>query len=122
MTVASFIASQRTDHGVSHALSCRALEVPESTFLQVAGSVPDAPPGPPDGVGRRGEGVVRRLGRHTGHLRVAPGVGGPGRGRLAGIEEDGGRLDDPPGFGRPVPETEAAIAHPPRQRLHRSPI
>ena len=34
MTVASFIASQRTEHGVSHALSCRALEVPESTFYK----------------------------------------------------------------------------------------
>lgn len=34
MTVASFIASQRTEHGVPHALSCRALEVPESTFYK----------------------------------------------------------------------------------------
>ena len=34
MTVASFIASQRTDHRVPHAVSCRALEVPESTFYK----------------------------------------------------------------------------------------
>ena len=34
MTVASFIASQRTDHRVPHAVSCRALEVPESTFYE----------------------------------------------------------------------------------------
>jgi transposase InsO family protein len=34
MTVASFIASQRTDHGVPHARSCRALDVPESTFYK----------------------------------------------------------------------------------------
>jgi transposase InsO family protein len=34
MTVASFIASQRTDHGVPHALSCRALEVPSSTLYK----------------------------------------------------------------------------------------
>ena len=34
MTVASFIASQRTEHGVPHALSCRALDVPESTFYK----------------------------------------------------------------------------------------
>lgn len=34
MTVASFIASQRTDHGVPHAVACRALEVPESTFYK----------------------------------------------------------------------------------------
>jgi len=32
--VASFIAAQRTDHGVPHALSCRALAVPASTFYK----------------------------------------------------------------------------------------
>ncbi len=32
MIVASFIAAQRTDHGVPHAAACRALEVPQSTF------------------------------------------------------------------------------------------
>ena len=34
MTVASFIAAQRTDHGVAHAAACRALGVPESTFYK----------------------------------------------------------------------------------------
>lgn len=34
MTVASFIAAQRTEHRVPHALSCRALEVPESWFYK----------------------------------------------------------------------------------------
>lgn len=34
MTVASFIAAQRTDHHVPHALSCRALDVPGSTFYK----------------------------------------------------------------------------------------
>ena len=34
MTVASFIVSQRTDHRVPHALSCRALEVSESWFYK----------------------------------------------------------------------------------------
>lgn len=34
MTVASFIAAQRTDHGVPHATACRALGVPESTFYK----------------------------------------------------------------------------------------
>jgi len=34
MTVASFIAAQRTDHGVPHAVSCRAMEVPSSTFYK----------------------------------------------------------------------------------------
>jgi len=34
MTVASFIAAQRTDHDVSHAAACRALEVAPSTFYK----------------------------------------------------------------------------------------
>jgi len=34
MTVASFIVSQRTEHGVAHALSCRALDVASSTFYK----------------------------------------------------------------------------------------
>jgi transposase InsO family protein len=34
MSVASFVASQRTEHGVPHAVSCRALEVPPSTFYK----------------------------------------------------------------------------------------
>lgn len=34
MTVASFIASQRTEHGIPHALSCRALEVSESWLYE----------------------------------------------------------------------------------------
>ncbi len=34
MTVASFVAAQRADHGVPHATACRALEMPESTFYK----------------------------------------------------------------------------------------
>jgi transposase InsO family protein len=34
MTVASFIATQRTDHDVPHAVACRALEVASSTFYK----------------------------------------------------------------------------------------
>jgi putative transposase len=34
MTVASFIAAQRTEHDVPHAVACRALEVPPSTFYK----------------------------------------------------------------------------------------
>jgi transposase InsO family protein len=34
MTVASFVAAQRTEHRVPHAVSCRALDVPESTFYK----------------------------------------------------------------------------------------
>jgi transposase InsO family protein len=42
MTVASFIASQRTDHDVPHAVACRALEVAPSTFYKWR----DRPPTP----------------------------------------------------------------------------
>ena len=42
MTVASFIAAQRTDHGVPHAAACRALEVASSTFYKWR----DRPPTP----------------------------------------------------------------------------
>ena len=34
MTVASFVAAQRTDHGVPQAVSCRALEISESWFYK----------------------------------------------------------------------------------------
>jgi len=42
MSVASFVASQRTEHGVPHALSCRALGVSESWFYKSR----DRPPTP----------------------------------------------------------------------------
>lgn len=34
MTVASFVAAQRADHEIPHAVACRALEVPASTFYK----------------------------------------------------------------------------------------
>jgi putative transposase len=34
MTVASFVAAQRAEHGVPHAVSCRALDVAQSTFYK----------------------------------------------------------------------------------------
>jgi len=42
ITVASFIAAQRTDHGVPHAVACRALEMPESTFDKWRDKAPTA--------------------------------------------------------------------------------
>lgn len=42
MTVASFVAAQRTDHGVPHALSCRALGLSESWFYKWRGRPPTA--------------------------------------------------------------------------------
>ena len=37
---AGFVAAQRTDHGVPHAVACRALGVPESTFYKWRGRSP----------------------------------------------------------------------------------
>ena len=42
MTVASFVAAQRTDHGVSHVISCRALGGLAVVVLQVAQPRSDA--------------------------------------------------------------------------------
>jgi len=42
VSVASFVAAQRTDHGIPHAVSCRALEVSESWFYKWK----DRPPTP----------------------------------------------------------------------------
>jgi len=42
MTVASFIATQRAEHGVPHAVACRALQMSESTFYKWW----DRPPSP----------------------------------------------------------------------------
>lgn len=42
MSVASFVAAQRTEHGVPHVISCRALEVSESWFYKWR----DRPPTP----------------------------------------------------------------------------
>ena len=42
MSVASFVAAQRTDHGVAHAFTCRVLEISESWFYKWR----DRPPTP----------------------------------------------------------------------------
>ena len=40
MSVSAHIAAQRTDHGVPHAVSCRALGVAASTFYKWRGRPP----------------------------------------------------------------------------------
>jgi putative transposase len=58
MSVASLIASQRTDHGVPHAKCCRWLGVSESWFYKMARPATDAPPGPARRAGCGGEGFL----------------------------------------------------------------
>jgi transposase InsO family protein len=72
-------------------------------------------------VGRGGQGVVRRLERHARHVRVAAGVGRPGRGRLVGVGQHCGRIDGPPRPRRPEPETQAPVVDPPGQGGHADP-
>ncbi len=52
MSVASFIAAQRSNHGVPHVIACRALGV-RVVVLQVAGASPQAPGGAPQRARRR---------------------------------------------------------------------
>ena len=115
MSVASFIASQRADHGVSHTKCCRWLGVSESWFYKWRDREPTRPRAAARRARRGGARVVRRLRWHTGHLRVPAHLGGPHRGGLAGVEEHGGRVDGPPGSCGPVPETQAAFSDPSRQ-------
>ena len=102
VSLAGFIADQRTDHGVPHALTCRALQVSQSWFLQVAGPAADAGGAAAGRAGRRGAGLLRGLRRH---VRVAAGARGSGRGRLAGQCEYGGRVDGRPAAGGAGAET-----------------
>lgn len=55
MSVASFVAAQRTVHGVPHAVSCRALELSESWFYKWR----DRPPTPREQRRARLDGAVR---------------------------------------------------------------
>ncbi len=119
MTVASFFAAQRTDHGVSHAKCWRWLGVPESWFYEWRDRSPT------------------HCGRLRGELDAAvkesfddsagnPGTDGslqvrrgPDRRRLGGLEDDCGRLHVTPGSCGPAPEAQATGRHPPRPD-HRS--
>ena len=72
MSTASFIASQRTDHGVPCALACRALGVPASTFYARINAAPSPTRRRPGRGRRRGGRELRGLRRD---LRVAEGAG-----------------------------------------------
>ena len=89
MSVASFIASQRTDHGVSHAKCCRWLGVSESWFYKWHDREPtareqrhgeldaavrasfDDSGGTPGTTGRRGSGRTSSLGWRVSKKTVA---------------------------------------------------
>ena len=113
MSVASFIAAQRTDHGVPHAHCCRWLEVSESWFYKWHDREPTARQVRRAELDAAVKAAFADSGGTPGHLRVAAGVRGPGRRRLAGVGQHGGRFDVPPGAPGSVPETSAARPDPP---------
>ena len=109
MTVASFIAFQRTEHGVPHTVACRALDVCRVDVLQVA-----RPPTDTRQV-RRNEldaavlasfedsgGTLGPTGRPGCARTSSRLVGGLSKKSVAG-------LDGPPGPRGPLPETSNAV-------------
>lgn len=66
MTVALFVAAQRTEHDVPHAVSCRALDVSESWLYKWLNRVP--------ATRSCGAGVSTRRSRRPLMIRVAPRV------------------------------------------------
>ena len=71
MSVASFVAAKRTDHGVPHLICCRALGVSQSWFYKWREWPPDTSPAASGATRRRRQGLLRRVG---GHLWLAPGA------------------------------------------------
>ena len=71
MSLASFVASQRADHGVPHAVACRALGVSQSWFYKWK----DRPPSPARQRRERLDAEVKRIFEDSGgnplHLRFA---------------------------------------------------
>ena len=130
MSVARFIADQRTMHRVPHAVTCAILGVSESWFYKWVHREPTRPQV------RRGEldAAVKALFEASqAHLRVAADPRRSRRGRLEGEREHRGRLDattgparsqtetaqgiDPPGQGgAEVPGSAAAATSPRRRR------
>ena len=96
MTVASFVAAQRTDHGVPHAISCRALGVSRVWFYKWRDRPPSASPGPPGGLDAKVKAVFDASGGTYGSPRVLDELRDAGE---AGVEEDRGALHGPPGVG-----------------------
>jgi hypothetical protein len=113
MSVASFIASQRTDHGVPHAKCCRWLGVSESWFYKWH----DRQPTPRHQRRAELDAVVRASFEVSGGT---PGTYGSPR-VWEDLVEAAWRVSKktvaarwPPGSSGPLPEAQAALPDPPR--------
>jgi hypothetical protein len=104
MNLAAFIASQRTEHRVPHAVTCRAPDVNESWFYKWRDRPAHAHPAAPNRAGRQGEGDLRALRREPGHLRLTASARLAARSGLRRVGEDGGGQHGLPGAGRPAEE------------------
>lgn len=106
MSVAGFIAAQRTDHGVPHAVSCRALEVSESWFYKWR----DRSPTPRQARRAKLDAAVKKILRQLRwDLRLAADPRRSRRRRMAGGPKDGSGLDGPPGSRRQGEEVSQGL-------------
>ena len=106
MSVARFIADQRTNYRVPHTHHLPAAGGEPGLVLQVAGPAAHAAAAAAGRGRRRRGGHVRRRERVA---RVAPVARRSARRRLDGDREDGGGLDAPAGSGRPESQAQKGI-------------
>ena len=104
MTQADFIATQRTDHGVPHAVSCRALGVAESTFYEQRSRQPTPTQQRRADLDAKVKTCFAVSGGTYGSPRV---YAQPGPRRRDGLEKDCRSLHGVSGPARPRPETPA---------------
>ena len=98
MSVARFVADQRTFYRVPHTMTCSLLGVPLSWFYKWISRTPTPTQR------RRAKvdaAVAGAFSNPRGVARLAPAARRPARGRLDGVGEDGRRLDAPAGPDRP---------------------
>lgn len=115
MSVARFIADQRTNYLVPHALVCALLGVCQAWFYKwlARANGPGAASGLFTDTDRRRDTVDRAVRiafkKAKGPARLAPPAQGPARGRVAGQREDRRRVDAPTGPGGPRPTRRSGL-------------
>ena len=106
MSVARFIADQRTNYRVPHTITCVLLGVSLAWFYKWL----DRPPTPRQRRRAELDAAVRgHVRRREGVARLAPAARRPARCRLDRDREDGGGLDAPARSDRPEDQAEKGI-------------
>ena len=109
MSVASFVAAQRTEHGCPTRSAAGGLGVSESWFYKWHDRAPTARQA------RRAAldaAVKRRSTTPARRTTGRPGCSRTSRGRLEGVGQHGGGVDGPPGSGGPADEAPACLTRP----------